>query len=147
RLAVFKAKRDVSFHRLPREERARVLLKHIEHVRRRTFNLAIVEENRPRRRIDQAGDNLQQRRLAAAGRTDDGDETAARDIEVDAVERDRYPSGCRERLPQAVDAQKRPSGVGHETLLKAASARGSKCRSASATSRISASVPWCVPFP
>ena len=38
-------------------------------------------------RRDDAGDGLEQRRLAGAVRTDDGDELAARDLERDAAQR------------------------------------------------------------
>ena len=44
---------------------------------------------RPRRRLDQPVDHLQRRRLAAAGRTDQADHLAARDVEVELLHRDR----------------------------------------------------------
>src|SRR3954465_8944558 len=84
------------------------LLKDVDDGRRRRFHFAVVEKHRARRRADEAGHDLQQGRLAASGRADDGHETAALDVEIDAIERDRRTARCREGLAQAANSQHRP---------------------------------------
>ena len=48
-----------------------------------------VHEHRPRARLDEVADDAQQRRLAAAGGADQGDELAGPDLEVDVEESGR----------------------------------------------------------
>src|SRR6185369_16886110 len=78
---------DVALHGLPREERARVLLEDVHELGRRLGHRPRIEPRLPRCRRQQAGDDLQQRRLAAARRPDDRDERAALDLQRDAAER------------------------------------------------------------
>ena len=65
-------------------------------VRRHAREIAAVEEDAARVRPLQAGDDPQERALAAAARPEHGDELAVRHLEVDpverglAVERDRH---------------------------------------------------------
>ena len=47
-----------------------------------------VEQDPPGRRAEQPGDRAEQRRLAGAVGSDEGDELARADVERDAVERD-----------------------------------------------------------
>ena len=58
-------------------------------------------------RLLQPGDDAQQRRLAAAGRADEDDELAVRDVEVDVVEHLDRAEGFRD----AAEAE-----VGHRPL-------------------------------
>ena len=67
----------------------------------------------PDGRVDETGDDLQQRGLAAAGGADDGHEAAALDVEIDAVERDRGAARRSEGLAEAANAQERPGRVRH----------------------------------
>jgi len=85
RLAALQPERDVALHRLPGEERTRVLLKDVDDARRRRLHLAVVEEHGTRRGSDEAGHDLQQGRLAASGGADDGHEAAALDVKIDAI--------------------------------------------------------------
>ena len=63
----------------------------------------VVELGRAAAGCEQAGDDAQERRLAAAVRADQGDDAAARDGEVDAVEDREAPAGAgRERERQVV---------------------------------------------
>ena len=47
-----------------------------------------VDGDRPRRRLFEIGDDTQERRLPAARRTDEGDELALHDIEIDVTQSD-----------------------------------------------------------
>src|SRR5690606_31067741 len=82
-VAVARAEGDVLAHREPREER--VLLEH--HRGLRPTRLGAPDLDRARRRLVETGDEAQERRLPAPGRTDDRDELLLRDLERDALER------------------------------------------------------------
>ena len=58
-------------------------------MRRQPGNLRPVEEDRAGRRVIDAGDLVEERRLAGAVRADQGDDPAARDREVDVVRGDQ----------------------------------------------------------
>src|SRR5437763_1596540 len=58
-----------------------------------------VDDHGARRRVDDVADDSQERRFATAGRTDQRDELASRDFEVDVVERGYLASA--ERLAQS----------------------------------------------
>src|SRR4051794_13198592 len=113
RLAALQPERNVTLHRLPGKERPRVLLKNVDDGRRRRFHLAVFEKHRARSRGDKAGHDLQQGLLATSGRADDGHETAALDVEIEAIECDRRTTGRREGLAQAANSQERPGRVRH----------------------------------
>src|SRR5206468_1091447 len=58
----------------------------------------------PRRQRHEAGEQRQQRALAAAARPDDGDEASGRDVEIDAIEREHVVAGAhRVELGDAFD--------------------------------------------
>ena len=61
----------------------------------------------------QSGDHPQQRRLATAGRTDQHDEFAVGDVEVDALHAQRIVAECR-----LADLELQAFGSGHSGLLK-----------------------------
>ncbi len=57
----------------------------------------------PRGRQREAGHRVEQGRLAAAGRPQQADELAARDLQVDVLERDQFAPVGLEHLVDAVD--------------------------------------------
>ena len=63
-----------------------------------------VERDRARRRLDEPDDRADQRRLAAPGLADEGDDLAAADVEVDAVDGPHGPPPAGERHAQVADA-------------------------------------------
>src|SRR5438105_6485359 len=75
-----------------------------------------VDENRTGRRCVEAGNQAEERRLAAARRTDDGDEAAARDIE-----RERMKN--RQRLRTTEHGLRDLTQTNHEDSTSAASVR------------------------
>ena len=56
--------------------------------RRQARDVLVVEQIRPRGRLDEPGDHPQRRRLAAAGRAEQGHELAVGDVEVELVDGD-----------------------------------------------------------
>src|SRR5262249_37246052 len=79
----------------------------IDHVARRLLYARRPAEHLARAGRGQSGHDLQQGRLAAAGRADDGDEAAGLDVEIDAVERNSGSARGRVALVQVTDAQDR----------------------------------------
>ena len=75
---------DVVAHREPRKDAG--LLEDEDSLLRRARHALAVDLDRPRRRLLEAGDAVQERRLAAPRRPDDGEELLGRDVEVDAGE-------------------------------------------------------------
>lgn len=68
-----------------------------------------LDMDRAGRGTDQPGDRAQQRRLAGAGRPDDGEHRARRDLDVDTLENPRTGTGCVDR-----EATDRYHGLGGE---------------------------------
>ena len=86
-----------------------------------------VDEHLALARLDQVADDPQQRRLAAAGRSDQGDELARLDVEVDPVEREHVA---------ALEALREPGdrdGGGFGAHATCSGARRTSSRSAIAT--------------
>ena len=107
---------DVALHRQVREERV-VLEDHPDppplrrHERRRARQLGPADGDRAGVGALEAGDQPQQRGLAAAGRPQHRDQLAARDLEVDAGDRAHAAEG----LDDASDRD-----VAHATMLRSA---------------------------
>src|SRR5262249_5253192 len=101
------AEGDVALDGLPGKQRARVLLEDVDHVGRRLLHARRAEEHVARGGGREARHDLQQGRLAAAGRADDRHEAAGLDLEIDAVERDGGAARGRIALVQVVNAQDR----------------------------------------
>ena len=96
---------DVVGGRTPRQEPW--LLEDEPDARVRTVDRGVVEERCTGDRSEEAGDDPQERRLAAAVRADQGDDPAARDREVDRVEdRQRRPAAGRERERQVAQPER-----------------------------------------
>jgi hypothetical protein len=76
---------DVPAHREPRKER--VALEHDAAVRTRSFHQAPPQPDGSGSGLQEAAYEIEQRALAAAARSDDGDEFALGDIEIDELER------------------------------------------------------------
>jgi hypothetical protein len=72
---------DVADHGEPREERAVVVLEDESHLRRRTQHGPAVQKHCAFTRPDQAGEDAQERRLAAARSSDHGEKRALADVE------------------------------------------------------------------
>src|SRR5207237_10772543 len=69
----------------------------------------------------ETGEDPQQRRLAAAARSDDGEERAVRDVERDEVERHERAAPRREGLVQVAYGDPRNGcGGGHPAILQQA---------------------------
>ena len=81
---VGEAEADVVAHREPREDAG--LLEDEDAFPRRARHPLAVDLDRARRCLLEAGDAVQERRLPAARRPDDGEELLGRDVEVDARE-------------------------------------------------------------
>ena len=80
-----------------------------------------IEEGLAAGRFEQAGDDAQERRLAAAVRADERDDPAARDGQVDAVEdRERAAGPGREGERQVLEADARRSRAGVDASCAAA---------------------------
>ena len=77
--------RDVPIDGAPRQDRE--FLEDDPAIRAGPFHRPAVEQHVPTRGRDEAGDDREQRALAAPARPDDGEQLALRDVEVDAVER------------------------------------------------------------
>src|SRR4029077_14112280 len=75
----------VGQHRAPRQEA--VVLEHEAAVAAGLLDRAAVEQHLARTGMFEAGDDAQERRLAAAARPDARDELAALDVEADAAQR------------------------------------------------------------
>src|SRR5262249_9498697 len=76
---------DVAEHGLPGEERE--FLNHRPAVGTRTPYRPALDADRPRRRLEETADYVEQRRLATAGGADDGEEFPRGDAERDLGER------------------------------------------------------------
>ena len=146
-LAVFQAERDVAFHRLPGKQRARVLLEHVDHVRRRACRpCGHREAPRPRsastspamicNKVDLPqpdGPTMETKLPRSISRSTPLSATVV-------------PPGAAKDL--CTPLTRRNAGTArHRRRLRAASARASKDRSAASASRTSASAPWCGSFP
>ena len=92
---------DVAHHGEPRHER--VTLEHHATVERRPGDFAPVHDDRAGRGRVQAGEDVQDRGLAAAGMADDADELAFLHAEVHALE----DVGVIEAFGQALDLEER----------------------------------------
>jgi hypothetical protein len=81
---------DIVPHVEPGE--GRVLLEHdADFIRHRAGDRAPIHLDRAGARPHQPGDDLQKRALAAAGRSDHGDELAAAELEIERAERRHRP--------------------------------------------------------
>ncbi len=111
---------------------------------RRSDSAPVVDQHLPARRLLEAGEDLEQRALAAAARPDHGDELAGLRDEIDAVEREhRRLARSGELLPQAANLEPRALLVVHRHQRTSASAgrlHGIASRSSSVTMPNSASV-------
>ena len=74
------AELDVLAHRLPGKQR--ILLKHHAAVGAGAVHRLAVDGDDARGRLEEAGDRVEQRRLSAAGGTDDRDELAGLDVNL-----------------------------------------------------------------
>ena len=83
------AELDVAAHGEPREHA--VLLEDHAAIRARPGDRPAVEQHGAAARRDEAGDQVHQRRLAAARGADDGDEFAGSDVEADVVDHAHRP--------------------------------------------------------
>ena len=81
----FAADDGVGEHRAPRQQA--VVLEHKAAVGAGLAHGAAVEQHFAGRRVFEAGDDAQERGLAAAARPDHGNEFAALDVEIDAAQR------------------------------------------------------------
>jgi hypothetical protein len=104
----FQAEGDVLFHRHPRKQR--VFLEHHAALRTGAGHQLAVGGDGAGRRQRKAGDGIQQRRLAAAGRTEQADELALRDVEVDVLQCYDIAFGGLEDLVDVTDLD---MGCGH----------------------------------
>src|SRR5213078_435448 len=110
----------------------------------------VVEPDRARRQRDQAGDAVERRRLAAAGRPEQRDELAALDGERHAVER-RGPAGTAEPARHAFEPQAcevalhpAPGKIVHFLVFRAPTS--SSQRRKAATIALASSGRWCGNF-
>jgi hypothetical protein len=71
----------------PREKRAAVVLEHKRHAFRRGCDTLVIELDGATRRWEQPGHCFEQRRLAAAGRSDDAHELARIDVKRNVADR------------------------------------------------------------
>ena len=83
--AQFEAEGDVAQHRRPGHQRE--ILEHEGALRSRRADRLAVDRDRAGVGLDQPGDDLEQRRLAAAARAEQAGQLAARKVEVDAAQR------------------------------------------------------------
>src|SRR6185369_12533501 len=81
------AEADVPGDREPREHAA--LLEHEDAARIRPAHGLAVDAHLAARRLDEAAHDVEERALAAPGRTEDGDELAGGDVQIDVLE-DRH---------------------------------------------------------
>ena len=119
-------KGDVLEDRQMREER--VALEdgvHVALVRRQPDDVTVAELDRALVRLLEAADHPQRRRLAAAGRPEQREEGAGRDLERDAVDGDDVVEALDDLLEPDVGLVMR--------ALRSASAKTSVCRSTSAS--------------
>ena len=101
---VWRSELDVAAHRQPGEQVG--LLEDDPALQGRLLDRDATPQRPPLRGRDEAGQDPQQRGLAAAGRPHEGDELAGGDVEVDAVERvDRTPALRAVGVRDAVDPQ------------------------------------------
>src|SRR5580698_4197867 len=100
RMAV-QAEHQVLLDRQPREHRA--VLRDQDALRARRMTLCAIDEHRTGVRLLEAGDDVHQRRLAAAGGADDGDGLAIVYGEADAVDNLQQPAVRREALAHLAD--------------------------------------------
>ena len=91
---LFEREHHVRDHRAPRKQRSRILLEQINETRRRTGHAPSAFLHDARSRFQQAGNDLQQRRLAAAGGADNGREFSPRCFQRNAVDGDERLSGA-----------------------------------------------------
>ena len=82
--ARFQSERHVALHRAPRIERRILEDDDPRGIRRRDRHA--IGQNATRARLLEAGDQAQQGRFSASGRTEKGDEAAGRHVEVDIAE-------------------------------------------------------------
>jgi hypothetical protein len=109
---------DVGTYVQPRVERR--VLEDDDAVRAGTLQRLAVKQDLALGWMIQAGDEVEQRRLAAAGRTDDADELAFIDLDVEVVNGRRVVT-AREVPPlDAAYRQKRSSGSRHRLQLQRA---------------------------
>src|SRR5712671_4046803 len=90
---------DIAAHGAPRQDRE--LLEHHAALAAGALHELAVAMDGPLSRPDETGDRLQQRGLAATARTDQGDEFAGPDREIDLVGRLHVAVGGREEMPEA----------------------------------------------
>ena len=88
------AEHDVLEHGPPRQEQ--VLLQHIADIAGVPGDLDAIDQHPPGRRRNDPGDEVEQRALAAAGRSDDRNELAGADREVGRRERQRVAELARQ---------------------------------------------------
>ena len=101
---------DVLAHRQPRHQRRR-LLEHDSPIGARSAHRSTTDLDRSGARSGEAGDQLQQRRLAAPARADEAEECPGGDVDVDVVEHSQRPAGRFVLVRHASNAQRVPAAV------------------------------------
>src|SRR5213080_1309884 len=91
----------VARHGEPRKQH--VLLEHDAAVRTGSRDGTAVDQHLAGGRTEKAGDDVQQRRLAAAGGTEQADELVLGDVDIDVEQRRRLTAGRDERTRQPAD--------------------------------------------
>src|SRR5690606_31035508 len=99
---------DVLVGREPGQEA--VILEHHRTLGTRFTDLLAVEDHTTARRLYQARDDVEHRRLAAAGVTDERDELTLLELEIDTLQRHEVAAGCRELLVHLTDFENHTHG-------------------------------------
>src|SRR6266550_4110883 len=81
-------------------------------VRLQSGNVLACEQHLAAIRLDEAGDKIEERRLARAVRPDDGDDRSRHDVEIDAV----HGLNAAERLRQVLDLKQRLARVNRSPM-------------------------------
>jgi hypothetical protein len=102
---------DVALDRAPFEQSRLLEGDAVVLVQPRAPGRLAVDEHRALGRLDEVGDDPQQRRLPAAGRPDQRDELAGADGEVDAGERLHRGRALAEALSEALECDRGRPGV------------------------------------
>src|SRR5207244_9261426 len=105
--AVLEAQRDVPPHGPPREHR--VLLEHVPHVGGHTRDGPAVDLDDSRGGLDEAGDHVEDRRLAAARRPHDRHEFLVADLERDVADGFHRPRRLAKGLREIANDDARPT--------------------------------------
>ena len=100
--AGLEAQKHVAKHGAPGKQQ--VLLHHVADAAAQAFDLLAAIMHRARVRLDQAGDDIEDRGLAAAGGAHDADEIARVDVEGEVVEHADFTRFAVERLADVSNA-------------------------------------------